>query len=266
MQPTNMLQTIEFIHKKPKGKPMKNEFRELLSQDSWNDEQVGRIWTLIQELQHTEDMSPQAFEKEWKEEIEQAAPLFREVSLARCTTTRDLEQFCKIAPFGYFEFEVPNDIHTDEWFWRLENSQVNSLSLACIGDYDTAQMFVREALFNSLITLNMTGTDLDVEGVKALAQADMLQGVKHLLLRSVGCDSGGAELLTDKPSISALETLDLRYNDISDRGAKAIANSPYLTNLKSLELDGNTISSEGYEAIANSPYLGDEVKAQFANK
>lgn len=110
--------------------------------------------------------------------------------------------------------------------------------------------------------MDLAGNQMGDEGLRQLAGAPHLTGVRTLLL---GIDAGdatndlsdaGIADLAQSPSLTRLEKLDLDGNeDVGDGAARAIAGSVNFSNLRDLNLGYCRVGAEGVIALANSPHL-----------
>ncbi len=104
-----------------------------------------------------------------------------------------------------------------------------------------------------LARLELSGSDLDANGIDALMRSEIASGLSRLCLRDTRIGDDGVERLVgpDRPAWIALE---LCASVIGARGAEALA-SANLHALTRLSLWGNAIGTEGAEALASAEGL-----------
>jgi len=113
-----------------------------------------------------------------------------------------------------------------------------------------------------LRALALPSTDLGPEGVRALAAAPLLAGLRELDLAWNRCGDDGVAALAASPRAGNLWRLNLAGNDVTAAGARALAASPHLGRLHDLNLGGNKVRNDGARVLASSPladrlsYLG----------
>lgn len=93
------------------------------------------------------------------------------------------------------------------------------------------------------------------DGVRALAEAELLKQLRSLDLSGNNLGPHAGEVLAGSPFGANLQVLDLGHNRLGDEGALALANSTRLTNLLYLDLADNVIEDTGAEGLARSPAL-----------
>ena len=102
----------------------------------------------------------------------------------------------------------------------------------------------------SVRTLNLSGNDLAVAGLRALLRSPHATGLKELSLRATRIDGQAmAEFDAAKPKFR-LDVLDLGENVLKDLGAEYAAIVPCLKDLKVLRLDRCEVSSAGAKLFA----------------
>ncbi len=109
--------------------------------------------------------------------------------------------------------------------------------------------FFESPHLNTLVHLNLGGSNLGVAGVRALGAAPWAKGLRHLWLRRAWVTDLDAAALAEAEGLSGLRELDLRDNHIGTRGALALAGSMSLGGLEALHLYGNEIGPEGVDAL-----------------
>jgi uncharacterized protein (TIGR02996 family) len=106
-----------------------------------------------------------------------------------------------------------------------------------------------------LRSLHLLRTRPEEDGVRALAEAGFLAGLRGLTLGGNILPPSAARVLARAPDAPGLRLLDLRDNRLGDSGAAALADSPRLQNLVYLDLAENGIEDRGADALAESPHL-----------
>jgi uncharacterized protein (TIGR02996 family) len=91
-------------------------------------------------------------------------------------------------------------------------------------------------------TLDLAGTNLPDEAVRALAESPHLARFTTLDLHCNRIGDAGARALAESPHLARLTTLDLSFNQIGVAGMLALATSPHLPQLTSLNLEMNSLT------------------------
>jgi uncharacterized protein (TIGR02996 family) len=106
-----------------------------------------------------------------------------------------------------------------------------------------------------LRSLHLLRTRPQEDGVRALAEAGFLSGLRSLTLGGNNLPPVTAAILAGAPEAAGLQVLDLRENRLGNVGAGSLARSPHLRDLVYLDLASNHIDDAGADALAESPNL-----------
>jgi uncharacterized protein (TIGR02996 family) len=129
---------------------------------------------------------------------------------------------------------------------------------------DELRFLVASPFLRYLTRLELIGDDdnghLDAEGLRLLANAPGLPGLRHLDLSHNWCNwlyerEPWIPSLLAGSLVSQLETLRLCGTFFDGAGAAALAGCPALRSLTHLDLSGNCIDDQGLRALVESPYL-----------
>ena len=122
---------------------------------------------------------------------------------------------------------------------------------------DTNAAFLAAAPFVNLSALDVSGCDIEPDGMRLLVGSPHLHGLVSLraFRNRFGCD--GLVALAASPLAERLNVLAIQNTGIGDRGVQALAESPLLERLvgPELNLSMNPIGDAGARALAASPQL-----------
>lgn len=99
-------------------------------------------------------------------------------------------------------------------------------------------------------SLALNGSNLKLDGAKALAETRVLAGLTRLALAKNVFKHEGAALLATAEGLPRLEVLDLGHNTIDPFGWKCLASGPLLANVRELDLSHNKCGTEGGKELA----------------
>jgi len=127
------------------------------------------------------------------------------------------------------------------------------------------EVFFNSPLLSTLHTLELTGlgTELEGDGVAALAGSGRLELLRELILNESAIGSRGLIALARARGLANLRRLSIRgdrsrYGDdpiIRSDGVEALADSHVFANLEALDLSGNDIDDEAVAHLVRSPHL-----------
>lgn len=150
----------------------------------------------------------------------------------------------------------------------LGSPHLARLELIAFGDgddtADTATAIVSSPTLAGLSELHIGGdpteSEFGDEGLRILAGAANLAGLRTLYLNNNGLGPAGAEALAASPHIRNLRQLHFGHgsydpDQIGPDGLAALAASPNVRHLTDLSLPFNYVGDEGLMAMARSPYL-----------
>lgn len=106
-----------------------------------------------------------------------------------------------------------------------------------------------------LIRLGLAETQPGLEGVRSLAAAPQLAGLRSLTLDNNRLGPQGIKALAAAPWAHSLEVLSLGNNPLGDKGAELIAAAPAFERLVSLDLGSCKLGEAGLRALLDSPHL-----------
>jgi uncharacterized protein (TIGR02996 family) len=108
-----------------------------------------------------------------------------------------------------------------------------------------------------LRALHLAKTEPGVGGVRELAESTTLTNLRSLDLSDSGLGPQAARLLAGAENLKDLTVLALNKTKVGDKGASALARSPHLTRLAVLDLSWADVGDEGASALLESPNLDD---------
>lgn len=166
---------------------------------------------------------------------------------------------------AFFKFFISQDIpevslyypelgyEAVQYLFKVKFPKLTKLTLAgnAIGNKVTTLLSNRN--LPSLITLKLTGNNIEADGVRTLSRN--LSTLTCLNLNSNKIGSEGAKWVSNG-NFSSLTELELYSNEIGDEGAKWLANGNF-SKLKKLNLFANGITNIGAQhlAVGNFPVL-----------
>jgi len=120
---------------------------------------------------------------------------------------------------------------------------------------------VRSPLFHRMAggRLNLMMNQIGDEGLKILAESEVLLQYRELAMRENFVSNDGATALAESPNSANLEFLDFWRNQIGDAGAVALAESPHLAKVIDLSLKENLVGPIGQAALES--HYGDRAKS-----
>lgn len=93
-------------------------------------------------------------------------------------------------------------------------------------------------------------------GVRLIARSGSLPELRALLLTDNGQIGGeGLRELAEAPQLAGLRTLDVSGNDVDDAGVRAVVDSRWLTRLHTFRVFANRVGDAGAAALAGSKLL-----------
>ena len=133
-------------------------------------------------------------------------------------------------------------------------SGLRSLSLARAG-LDPTDVFTLcgASSLGGLVSLELRGNSVGLDGAKALAASTVLVNLRRLGLARTRLGIRGAAFLTKSEALSRLVEIDLAENGLTDANLELLVLSPFLAELAVLRLSGNHVSRRGALALAGSP-------------
>jgi hypothetical protein len=141
---------------------------------------------------------------------------------------------------------------TDPRYWQTlavfdETGCITSLLVGGQRLLSTVTSFLPSQLLDSVVTLDLAGTDLPVETI-----AQVLKGCPRLARLYLGGNALGDAGMTVLTSLlpTNLEVLDVRYNDIGTDGAAALAR--YWQTWEKVYLEGNCLGDAGAIALSRT--------------
>jgi hypothetical protein len=110
---------------------------------------------------------------------------------------------------------------------------------------------------NRVHSLNLSGNDLRWVGLRALLRSPQAIGLKELVLRAIGLNTGAAMVEFDaaRPELQ-LDILDVGENMLGYHGAAYLARASCLRELKVLEMDRCELPVSAAHALAQAPFFG----------
>ena len=115
-------------------------------------------------------------------------------------------------------------------------------------------------------SLDLAGASVDAKVLRCWKGAAFLARLEHLGLDFARFGPEGAAALAELEVLSGLKSLSLAKSRMGDEGAKALAGSPVLASLETLVVDDehHPIGPEGAAALATSPHLAAPIRAEWA--
>jgi uncharacterized protein (TIGR02996 family) len=106
----------------------------------------------------------------------------------------------------------------------------------------------------ALARLDLTNTRPGPDGLRAIAEGALGQGLQNLIASRTKVGNSGAAVLAGA-AWPALVSLSLNGNLLDNTAAQALAAAPGLPRLRNLDLSDNRITEAGIQALAGSPLL-----------
>jgi len=117
---------------------------------------------------------------------------------------------------------------------------------------DVEELFKGRIRGNQLIA---SGVTLTPDEAKLLWISERMKEISWLDLADNNLGNQGVKELAECELLENLQYLNLNNNQVGDEGLVFLANSPYLKNLKHLHLKDNLINGEGIIALFQSSTL-----------
>jgi uncharacterized protein (TIGR02996 family) len=117
------------------------------------------------------------------------------------------------------------------------------------------QALAESQVLRGLRVLGLSKTRPGVPGIRALVETSGLSGVRSLDLSANRLGPVAVKLIAESSAARGLRVLNLARNPVQDAGAIALANSKTLSSLLELNLADAEVTDAGAMALADSPYL-----------
>ncbi|MFO0937535.1 MAG: TIGR02996 domain-containing protein [Gemmataceae bacterium] len=113
------------------------------------------------------------------------------------------------------------------------------------------ERIARSHLLESIVELDLAGTELGNGGLNILLRSTYLSGVESLDLGFNGLDDRAAIMLAESQALPVLNVLSLSDNRLTGEGVRVLAESAWFPRLRWLDLTANAMTDTGIRAIVS---------------